>query len=342
MYSSRLYLFIFFLIFFSRSWVHAVCYYPDKSIVPNYQACNPKSDNGSACCELSSSVCTTKGYCFGSISVLYRGGCTDPEWRSPNCAQQCLNGTLRPLKTILRDPSLNINCILVAHNSFSNILPCSNGVYTDTFCCAGWGSKTSCCDNSFGFDAGHPYVPLSTSHLKTSTSTLTKSSSTTMSLNIQICSSILASTNTALSGASAPSPSISTLFNAQIPSSILASTNKDLSRTLAASATPLAHTDSKSLTAIGLGIGLPFGLLFLLSVGFLFYRERRRQTMMENLRRQIELLQRQPRDGHSIVSSSTLGPSELEHINRPPGELDSQSPQIYEAAANSERTVIRN
>lgn len=324
MYSSRLYLFISFLIFFSCSWVHAVCYYPDKSIVPNYQACNPESDNGSACCELSSSVCTTKGYCFGSVSVLYRGGCTDPEWRSPNCAQQCLNGTLPPFKTSLRDPILNTNCVLVAHDSFSNILPCSNGVYTNTFCCAGWGSETSCCDNSFVFvGAGNPYAPQPTPQLKTSTSTLTKPASTSMS----------ASTNKALSGASTSSPSGSTFFNAQITSSISASTNEDLSGTLTASATPLAHTASKSLTAIGLGIGLPFVLLILLSVGFHFYRERQRRTMMESLRQKIEMLQRQPRDGHSIVSSSTPGPSELEHTYRAPGELDSQSPQIYEASA---------
>ena len=103
MHSGRLYLFIFFLIFSSRSWVYAVCYYPDGSIAYNYQTCNPESDNASACCELSTSVCTENGYCFGSAGVLYRGGCTDRKWPSPNCAQQCLNGTLPRFKASLRD-----------------------------------------------------------------------------------------------------------------------------------------------------------------------------------------------------------------------------------------------
>lgn len=323
MYSGRIYLFIFFLDLFSRPWCYAVCYYPDKSIVPNYQACNPESDNGSACCELSSSVCTSEGYCFGSANVLYRGGCTDPEWLSPNCAQQCLNGTLPPLEKFYgRDPSLNINRAIVRRDSYTNVLPCSSGVDTKAFCCDGWRYPTRCCDNSFGFDAGHPYAPSAITQLKTFTSILTKSPSSSMSLNIQMCSSILASADNALSGTSAPSPSISTLFIAQIPSSVLLSTTKDLSGTLAALATPFAHHAPKSLTAIGLGIGLPLGLLFLLSVGFLFYRERQRRTMIESLRREIGMLQRQPRDERVIFSSSTPGPSELEHVYKAPGELN--------------------
>ncbi len=220
--------------------------------------------------------------------------------------------------------SLNINRVLVAHDSFSNIYPCSSGVYTKSFCCGDPRSSDSCCDSSFEFAAGHPYAPSPIPQLKTSASTLTKSSSSSMSLNIQICSSILDSTNKALSGASTSLPSISTLLITQIPSSILPSTTKDLSGPLAASATPLAQTASKSFTAIGLGIGMPLGLLFLLSVGFLFYRERQRRTMIESLRLEIGMLQRQPRNEYVILSSSTPGPSELEHMSQAPGELDSQ------------------
>lgn len=62
--------------------------------------------------------------------------------------------------------------------------------------------------------------------------------------------------------------------------------------------------------------------------------------MMESLHKTklalFEMRQRQPQDGPSIVSSRTPSPYELEHMYRDPGELDSQSPQIYEAAATDE------
>lgn len=312
MYSSRLHLFIFFLLFSSCSWVHAVCYYPDKSIVPNYQACDPEQVNGSACCELSTSVCTSEGYCFGSAVVIYRGGCTDPDWASPNCAKNCLNGTQPPFKTSLRDPSLTTICVLVAQGLFSNIFPCSSGLFTKIFCC-GDVSKTACCDESFKFEAGYPYAPSPFVHDKTSTSTLITYSSTSE-----------------LSRTSA-------LSTTQISSSILASSNKDLSGTSAPSPIPSAHTASKRSTAIGLGIGLPLGLLLLLSIGFFLWQERQRRIRMEGLMREaqtamFEMRQRQPHDEYPIVSS-TAGPYELQHINRAPGELDSHSSQIYEAAA---------
>lgn len=41
---------------------------------------------------------------------------------------------------------------------------------------------------------------------------------------------------------------------------------------------------------------------------------------------------RQPHDGYPMVSTNP-GPYELEHMHSAPGELESQSPQIHEAAA---------
>lgn len=81
----------------------ATCYLPDKSIAKSgdtaYHPCNATAaDNGdgSACCQLSSStgssICLTSGFCFGADSYVYRGGCTDQSWNSPNCPSQCLDG----------------------------------------------------------------------------------------------------------------------------------------------------------------------------------------------------------------------------------------------------------
>lgn len=74
------------------------CYFPDGSIPvtlsgePDYQPCNTTTANqASACCERSTSTCTTTGYCNLDNGYTYRGGCTDPSFPQP-CAQGCLNG----------------------------------------------------------------------------------------------------------------------------------------------------------------------------------------------------------------------------------------------------------
>jgi len=74
-------------------YVPASCYLPDGKIAPGYQPCNITTGNeGSACCQLSASTCTTAGYCNGNDSYTYQGGCTDPTWMSPNCPEQCRSG----------------------------------------------------------------------------------------------------------------------------------------------------------------------------------------------------------------------------------------------------------
>ena len=77
----------------------ATCYLPDGSVANKddtvYQPCNAtaaENGEGSACCDLGSSVCLSTGLCFGSDSYIYRGGCTDRQWSSGNCPSQCLDG----------------------------------------------------------------------------------------------------------------------------------------------------------------------------------------------------------------------------------------------------------
>lgn len=204
-------------------------------------------------------------------------------------------------KINLRGPSLIINHSFVANDLFNNLYPCSNGLFTKTFCCGG-NLQSICCDKSFVFDAGHLYAPPLSFYNKTSTSTLIMYSNT----------SVLLST--------------SELPTAQTSWSILASTNKDLSGTLALLPIPSSHTASKLSTTIRLSIGLLLVLLFLLSIGFLFYQDRRRRVRMEGLMRKAQTIlskiwQKQPYDKYPIISS-IAGPHELEHINRPPSKLD--------------------
>ena len=76
----------------------SICYLPDKSVASSrgfiLEPCNATAAaglDGSACCDLRNSVCMTNGYCFGSQNLVYRGGCTDANWNSPQCPANCLN-----------------------------------------------------------------------------------------------------------------------------------------------------------------------------------------------------------------------------------------------------------
>lgn len=74
--------------------VNPTCYFPNGGIAPNYQPCNSTVDaDSSVCCELSTSVCGSKGLCYGSNGYLYRGGCTDRSWKSAHCPTYCLQST---------------------------------------------------------------------------------------------------------------------------------------------------------------------------------------------------------------------------------------------------------
>ena len=313
MYSSRPCLFVFSLLFPSGSCVHAECYYPDKSIVPNFQACNLAQANGTACCELSTSVCTTEGYCVGNAGFFYRGGCTDPDWASPNCAKNCLDSTWPLLKSIPAGLNPNINCFLVAQRSFSDILPCSSGVYTEYFCCSdvavAVGDSKSCCHKSFKFNRGNPNAPSPNFHDDTSTSTLSGSSSTSTLLSSRIYSSGSSSTSTLLSAQiySSGSSSTSTLLSTPMYSSVSVPTNKTVSGASAPPPIPSARTTFKSSTTIGVGIGVPLGLLLLLGMGFLLYLERQRRTLIGSLKHENQtalsrMQQRQPHDEYPMVS----------------------------------------
>lgn len=218
---------------------------------------------------------------------------------------------------------LSINCVVVATGSFSNIYPCTAGLYATEFCC-GYDTSYSCCNNKVGITWGDPFAPsqddTSFSTVSGSSSTSTTSSTNTSSSN-QMLSSIGASSNSAISSHSA--------------SSLHSSNHSALSSNSASSFRPSAHTSSTNSTAIGVGIGVTLGLLLLLSLGFLFYRERQWRAVMKSLKREKEaalsnMWQRQSHDGYPVVSNIGF-PHELEHTQKAIGELESRS--VHEVAA---------
>jgi hypothetical protein len=91
----------------------AQCYYPDGSPTPAFEGfvrCSANtSDRFTSCCS-PTDACTTNGLCKSYLdqdtNLLFRYGCTDPNWKSPNCAQICKNS-----------PSSKCFCIGDAHDA---------------------------------------------------------------------------------------------------------------------------------------------------------------------------------------------------------------------------------
>ncbi len=76
--------------------VSSQCFFPDGTntlaLEDGYYPCNSTTGGqASSCCQLTTSTCTTGGYCNGNNGFAYRGACTDPNFPSP-CANNCLNG----------------------------------------------------------------------------------------------------------------------------------------------------------------------------------------------------------------------------------------------------------
>ena len=76
--------------------VSSQCFFPDGTLTEDvedgYYPCNSTTGGqASACCQLTTSACTTEGYCIGNNGYAYRGACTDSSFPMP-CPQYCLNG----------------------------------------------------------------------------------------------------------------------------------------------------------------------------------------------------------------------------------------------------------
>lgn len=82
---------------------------------------------------------------------------------------------------------------------------------------------------------------------------------------------------------------------------------------------------SSNLTAIGLGVGVPLGIILLLNLGFLVFRERRHRINTQQL---IEEAIAAADEAHK-AEREYLGLSrELGHIVKGVGELDSR--EVFE------------
>jgi hypothetical protein len=90
------------LTLFPPSSVDAACYYPngrdmnDAHPDEKYVPCDNggRSNSEFTMCCANFDTCRPDGMCLsGWDSEIWRDGCTDPTWRSPNCIKLCHEGT---------------------------------------------------------------------------------------------------------------------------------------------------------------------------------------------------------------------------------------------------------
>ena len=75
------------------------CYYPNGAIASDQVPCSDAQF--SACCHRNA-ICLSNNLCMGIKQpfVLGRGACTDPDWQSEKCPQQCQTGTASVMPSI--------------------------------------------------------------------------------------------------------------------------------------------------------------------------------------------------------------------------------------------------
>ena len=72
----------------AQNGVVPTCYFPNQAIAPNAYACSLSTNYG-ACCAVGH-ICLDNGLCTPGDGQIFRGGCTDPTWSSPECPLYCL------------------------------------------------------------------------------------------------------------------------------------------------------------------------------------------------------------------------------------------------------------
>ncbi|PQE19297.1 hypothetical protein CJF31_00009389 [Rutstroemia sp. NJR-2017a BVV2] len=213
---------------------------------------------GSACCDPKDS-CSTSGMCLGRSGYVYRGGCTDSTFGSENCPSFCLT-----------DPILGTK-----YKKSTNIYSCgTEGMFTATFCCESFATPAqSCCGSTFVFPGSGPAFPpghdaelaLISSATHGITTTTATAAGVTVTATVEKLVSAIITTDISGDTITSSSTSLAT-----------AATGDSDGKISKSSSNSAAKSNSSDLgMVIGAGVGIPFGCIALVLLGFLLWRERR-------------------------------------------------------------------
>lgn len=286
------------------------CYFPDGTQAVDDIPCNPLQ-NPFFCCGrdwecLSNGLCHWgRPYSDASHRGYARGSCTDSKWQSDDCPRFCLNGTCYDIMSITMVEVLTRLDVVSGGLLLTQCVENEN-----TFCCNGdcncsIGLRTISFQPGFTIN-NHPYSS-SQSVEETLTSSSTMTISTTMSEPVSISSSSDPVTSQSMQNSSIEPTTKFTMSG----TSILNTSSTSLSRSSISTKSGYSHTASESSTTlsptavpassnhssenfksspsenvkIGVGIGIPIGLLLISAIVFFsIWRERRLKGHMRELR----------------------------------------------------------
>lgn len=229
----------------------ATCWYPDnKTSEPTHVPCNQTISTASACCDPNDS-CSVSGFCLGASGFVYRGSCTDQSWGSANCPnqfEQCLKSEIETQAGVRKSRLMMSLCIDPETQKpepfWAAVWSCAEpGGAPTKFCCS-FGTE-SCCNSSFTLGTtGVAFKPGLDAFVQ--------------SISAAAVSSAMASATT---GTTASPAQATASQNSQGVQANCTSTGDDLG------------------TKIGVGVGVPLGVLAIGVLSFLFWRESRRRNI---------------------------------------------------------------
>lgn len=296
--------------------LNATCYFPDGSVAPSDTPC-PNIGSSASCCG-QDSYCLSNGLCAVIFRMSYaRGSCTDPTWKAIGCPNVCLGGessffypdSILPHR--LRNPwpglavyatgypALGYSCITetsvlrcraASPSGGGPIFKCD---YGSLFSCE---HQTCATDNFSMPDFGKVQVILRDYQLS--------------SLGLHSSSSIAISTDSAMSSASTDTQSTPT-----------GSTTVSVSPTETKDATPTASTavrsSNHSALAIGLGTGIPVGLVALAGLTVLILARRKINILTKGIEKsQADLLAyKDAQRGYEQTQSQTTYEAPFNGVN---------------------------
>lgn len=126
------------------------CFMPTGQASEDWYFCNTTASSngdGTACCR-AGDTCMQSGVCFqGWDGVFYRGACSDPLWKSPNCMQMATEGLLiSSLRVILSSPPTN--SLVGMFNTSYEVWVMQCEMETKTWCVQVAATGDPCCNST--------------------------------------------------------------------------------------------------------------------------------------------------------------------------------------------------
>lgn len=243
---------LFYLIVHAVAFANATCYWPNGAPAAGYTSCG---DDTSQCCSVES-ICLTNGYCISTVFSfnLSRATCKDKKWKS--CKNPCKDGEFHSVVPQKRLNATNLTCSLLVTDREDGgcALPFYGTIDGEALYC-----PDSIVPNATGLGCADGTEPFS------------------------VRPASIITNKAALSGAYCAVDPINPKIDATQAATATQSAFPTATNNSMSSCSPDSEENSSSeKVAIGAGVGVPLGVVSLITIAWALFERKKRYQMINS------------------------------------------------------------